>query len=178
MSDNVNWVNHIEILASNNSRCGSKLISWASKRKKEPLKISEIPSHISMRFFGKIIVESTIFKGVDVRNYYKFEKSDTIISRKLISVGNAPSLLDKILKNHRNTMYDHFGAIYLGARRIFCRAFNLEMSKHNKWDDSKKDFCVELLNELPMFKDRDLSQTTPLEIHLELLELIGDTKCH
>jgi len=169
MTDKINWMQNVEVICSNNSKVGSRLISWATKRRKESLSVKEIPSHVSLLFFGKVVIESTLFKGVGLRNFFKYEKSDNILSRELVPVENASELLEKMLKNNRNTMYDWVGAVYLGIKRISYRAFGIEFKKENNWQKENKDFCVELLESIEKYKDRNLSDVSPLEIHLEII---------
>jgi hypothetical protein len=164
--DKVIWGHTVEVMLSNNGKIGSKLISWASKRKDESFSVDEIPSHIAFRFFGKVVCESRMFSGVDVNNYYKFADQNNVVHRYYVSVKSAGKLLDLMLRENRKTAYDYLGAIYLGFKRVAARAFGIELNS-NKWDNRHRDFCTELLRYFDEYEKIDLANVVPFDIYLE-----------
>lgn len=158
----------IKYIFTRNDLIGSRLISGATKHKKQLGE--ETPSHFAILVDNTWCIHSNFANGVHIEPFYYFKrKNDTIRAFhkrdcKLSRI-ECRLLVDQIIEKAYGAKYD-FLAIAFFTWRIFLRwAFNKPIPDKNKWEVKDKWFCNEILEfEL----GEDLSMKTPNDLMLML----------
>jgi hypothetical protein len=137
----------IRFVFSNNSKCGSKLISYVTAEPNQ--QIIEVPSHFSIVLWQWVVIESTMLRGVEPKLFAKFKDHNHIIAEfaPKDSGREAADLAKKIAESNRNAAYDIHAALYLGVHELLNRWFGTPIPAKNRFDNAKEFFCNELFRE-------------------------------
>lgn len=146
---------------SKNSKIGSKLISWGTK--KEGQKDGTIPSHYFMVFFRKIVLEARLESGVQLTYWGTFKGHNDIV-KLFIPIGEQESreqkghMFNNILKMSHGKPYDKRAVAYFGWRIFLLKYFGKPLPAKNKYNDQDKFFCDELYS---LVSGKDMSMKAP-----------------
>ena len=138
----------VSFLYSNNKKCGSKLISWATRDHGQSLQ--ETPSHFSILLYDWLVIESTLAFGLEPKLYSKFKDHNNIIAQFAPKDGkrDAALIAKKTADKNRNANYDFAGALFLGWHAIMRFHFDKPLPKVNRFDSAKDFFCNEIYADL------------------------------
>jgi hypothetical protein len=155
------------VILSNNDLIGSKIISFFTKEGK---KVINTPSHVSILFCSRIILEAVFFAGVRL-NYFRFFQSKNRIIAAFKYVGNKyegkkdNEIYAEICDSFYGQSYDFIGVLWFIVQIVKKWLFNKPIKRVNKWQRQNKQFCVEMLEPI---LGKDLSSLDP-ESTLKLL---------
>lgn len=149
----------IKVLFSKNKAMPSILIRWATKDRQS--KLADTPSHVSIEFFGLIVLESTMKDGVKLTASSYFRKYNQIIHEHNTEIPSTQEYLADILAKFYGLKYDYAGAIYMGLFKTLNRVFGVDIPKKNPYNSRKRHYCNELYLEL--IGDR-IEMSSPLDI--------------
>jgi hypothetical protein len=138
----------ISFLYTNNKRCGSKLISWATRDHGQL--VSETPSHFSILLYDWLVIESTIAYGLAPKLFAKFKEHNTIIAQFAPKTDKkrAVEIAKNMANRNHSAKYDYAGALYLGWHAMMRFNFKRPLPKTNRFDSAKDFFCNEIYKDL------------------------------
>ena len=124
----------------------SKIISEFTREKGQKRK--DTPAHMSIQFFGTVLLESRLRTNVHL-TYWGVEKKKVRVVRCYkrvdpFTIDEALELLKDLLKKSYSLKYDKMGVAYIGWRRFLKRYFKKPIPVKNKFDNPNRYFCNEL----------------------------------
>ena len=166
------------IYFTTNDKFYSKLLMWLT---------DEPTSHVAVGFYfgGKINVIEATKPRARLLSYKSFKKSHTIVNALKLDLGFDDELdvYSKTIKTMLGKPYDWPAYFYGFWRSILRKFFNIPYPKINRFNDSKKQLCTEILDPLKMFFASrgidiimDLSAKSPHGLYLHLKKQPG-IKC-
>lgn len=138
----------VSFLYTNNSKCGSRLISWATRDHGQ--RTEDTPSHFSILLFDWIVIESTLARGVEPKLYSKFKEQNKLIAKFVPTADkrDAAKIAKKVADDNNNAGYDFLGALYLGWHSLMRFYFDRKIPKVNKFENADLFFCNEIYKDL------------------------------
>lgn len=150
----------IDYLFSKNKKIGSKIISWAASFEK--LNLEHIPSHVAVLLDDIWVIESTLFTGVRIIPYSRWQQINTELYKIPCSDTSRDSA--SILRSATKVWdkdYDWFGILFFALSFLNLIINKKKLPKINKWQNKRKYFCTEFVG---LLTDNDFSMISPAKL--------------
>jgi hypothetical protein len=143
---------------SRNNKLGSRLISWSTGKLHPELNPC---SHVAIKL-GPIIIESTLKNGAQIQPYSEWIKHHVVVyAFKCSEDRKAVEVIDKVFKSFWGKCYDYAGILFFSWRMLGFILFKKPLPKINRWQSSKKYFCVEMIEKIT---GQDYQMTSPIQL--------------
>lgn len=166
----------VDYLFSNNSKLGSKLISWASSKEDHVmydfdalgLDRAKIPSHAAVLLNEQLVVESTLSTGVRIIPYKQWKDRNNEIAKVpcFKQFLNSNEVLEHMLYLWGKS-YDWKGLCFFALCFLKLIIFKKAIPNTNSWEHPLKYFCTEYVANL---EDIDAAMMSPAKMMIKFLK--------
>lgn len=138
-------VEYLFTISRSKKAWGSKLIQWGTRFIHPELTPC---SHVAVKM-GELVLEATLEKGVDIIPYDLWIKKNKVIYSFKCSINrDIHSILKETLNHTYDKKYDWFGILFFAWRILGFIILNRPLPSVNRWHDSNKFFCVEVIGKI------------------------------
>ena len=136
----------VHYLFSNNSKIGSRIISWGTSHLEPSIK--EVPSHVAVLVNEKWVFESTLNTGVRKISYKDWVKINKEVGKIKCKETRTLKEIISYFRHIHHKKYDYKGLAYFSKCVALNKFFGTSIPKENKWADDSMYFCCEVVGEM------------------------------